>query len=107
MPVDLLLVTCTAWPDGEPGHDHLDRALAERGIAARWVVNYMKARGLEDRYLAWLQRNAQAAWNVRRQTDSVAWADWSQPTPATELYSWACSSAVVLLNVVPLSAPGR
>ncbi len=34
---DLLLVTCTAFPDGEPGHDALDRALAERGIAARWV----------------------------------------------------------------------
>lgn len=76
------------------------------GIAVRWLVKYMKARELEDRYLVWLQRNAQAAWNVRRQSDNVAWADWSQPTPATELYSWACSSAVVLLNVVPLAAPG-
>jgi glutathione synthase/RimK-type ligase-like ATP-grasp enzyme len=34
---DLLLVTCRAWPDGEPGHQHLDAALASRGIDARWV----------------------------------------------------------------------
>lgn len=37
MDVDLLLVTCAAFPDGEPGHAHLDGALADRGIAARWV----------------------------------------------------------------------
>ncbi len=35
---DLLLVTCQAWPDGEPGHDVLDRALAQLGVDARWVV---------------------------------------------------------------------
>lgn len=37
MAVDLLLVTCSALPDGEPGHGALDAALADRGIAARWV----------------------------------------------------------------------
>lgn len=98
----------TLCPDGLlPRYGEKGDGGGFNGIAARWVVKYMKARGLEDRYLAWLQRNAQAAWNVRRQTDSVAWADWTQPTPATELYSWACSSAVVLLNVVPLTPPGR
>ncbi|MGO4255535.1 ATP-grasp domain-containing protein [Marmoricola sp. RAF53] len=34
---DLLLVTCAAWPEGEPGHEALDRALADRGVSARWV----------------------------------------------------------------------
>lgn len=34
---ELLLVTWSAMPDGEPGHEALDRALVERGIAARWV----------------------------------------------------------------------
>lgn len=34
---DLLLVTCAAWADGEPGHQALDAALAARGIRARWV----------------------------------------------------------------------
>lgn len=37
MSLDLLLVTCRDFGDGEPGHHHLDVALAERGIAARWV----------------------------------------------------------------------
>jgi glutathione synthase/RimK-type ligase-like ATP-grasp enzyme len=37
VPSDLLLATCTDWPHGEPGHEHLDRALAERGVRARWV----------------------------------------------------------------------
>ena len=38
MSVDLLLVTCAAFADGEPGHEVLDRALVEHGIAARWVL---------------------------------------------------------------------
>lgn len=33
----VLLVTCTSFASGEPGHHHLDRALAERGVSARWV----------------------------------------------------------------------
>ncbi len=37
MSVDVLLVTCAAWPQGEPAHDHLDRALAGLGIRARWA----------------------------------------------------------------------
>ncbi len=71
------------------------------GIAVRWLVRYMKACGMEERYLSWLQRNADAAWSVRRRMDNLAWADWTKPTPVTELHSWACSSAVVLLHVVP------
>ena len=37
MEVDLLLVTCRELPEGEPGAAVLDAALAERGVAARWV----------------------------------------------------------------------
>ena len=36
--VDLLLVTCASWPQGEPGAAVLDAALAERGVRARWVL---------------------------------------------------------------------
>lgn len=35
---ELLLVTCGQFPDGEPGHEHLDAALSQRGIDARWVA---------------------------------------------------------------------
>lgn len=34
----VLLVTCAALPDGEPGGEHLLEALDARGIAARWVA---------------------------------------------------------------------
>lgn len=37
-PVDLLLVTCARLPGGEPGHQALDRALAEAGIGSAWVA---------------------------------------------------------------------
>src|SRR4051794_19022879 len=37
MVVDLLLATCRAWPDGEPAHGHLDTALDEAGVTARWA----------------------------------------------------------------------
>jgi glutathione synthase/RimK-type ligase-like ATP-grasp enzyme len=37
MDAELLLATCRAFPEGEPGHDHLDRALNDLGVRARWV----------------------------------------------------------------------
>ncbi|MFL6060257.1 MAG: RimK family alpha-L-glutamate ligase [Marmoricola sp.] len=37
MDPDLLLVTCSAMPEGEPGHAALDTALAAAGVSARWV----------------------------------------------------------------------
>lgn len=36
-PDDVLLVTCADLPDGEYGAAALDRALADRGVTARWV----------------------------------------------------------------------
>lgn len=33
----VLLATCSAFASGEPGHEHLDRALADRGLDPRWV----------------------------------------------------------------------
>lgn len=34
----VILATCTAFPEGEPGHELLDAALAERGVDASWEV---------------------------------------------------------------------
>lgn len=66
----VLLVTCAALPDGEPGGQALLDALARRGIAARWV-----------------------AWDDL----SVDWADglvcvratWDYDTRRDEFLSWA------------------
>ncbi|MEJ7794318.1 MAG: hypothetical protein WKF50_02115 [Nocardioides sp.] len=34
----VLLATCSYFPDGEPGAEHLDRALRERGVDAAWAL---------------------------------------------------------------------
>jgi glutathione synthase/RimK-type ligase-like ATP-grasp enzyme len=38
MPVDVLLVTCSELPEGEPDAHVLDAALADRAITSRWVA---------------------------------------------------------------------
>jgi predicted alpha-1,6-mannanase (GH76 family) len=74
------------------------------GIFLRWAAKYMREQHLESAYLPWLQANALSAWSVRRASDNLSWCDWVQMTPtntATELPSWACSSSVVALQVLP------
>jgi predicted alpha-1,6-mannanase (GH76 family) len=70
------------------------------GIGIRWVTRYMKDRGLQSTYLAWLQSNANAAWD-RRRNDHLSWSRWKEQTPAGTLTSFDCSSSVVALQVVP------
>ena len=77
--------------DGDPG--------GFNGIGVRWLAKFMRQRGLESRYQPWLQRNADAAWNARRKSDGLIWSRWPAPTPERNLFSWSCSSAVVLLQV--------
>lgn len=68
---DVLLATCTGWPDGEPGAAALDAALAARGVSSRWVpwddpdVDWTAARLVAVR----------ATWDyVNRYDDFLAWA---------------------------------
>lgn len=69
------------------------------GICVRWLARFMKERGLQSAYEKWLQANADAAWNVRRPADNLSWPRWSESTPPGVLDSWACSSAVVIMQV--------
>ncbi|MGC8830413.1 MAG: glycoside hydrolase family 76 protein [Verrucomicrobiia bacterium] len=70
------------------------------GIAARWIARFMYERGLQSTFESWLQKNADAAWRARRQSDNLVWCRWPQPTPEGRRYSWGCSSAVVVMQVV-------
>jgi len=72
-------------------------------IFLRWLVRFMKDRGLQSRYQSWLQQNADAAWSVRRSSDNLSWCQWREPTPpATNLNSWGCVSSVeAMLAVFP------
>jgi predicted alpha-1,6-mannanase (GH76 family) len=71
------------------------------GIAARWISRFTKDRGEEATFEPWLQKNAEAAWQARRPSDNLSWCRWPQPTPLDRRYSWGCSSAVVIMQVVP------
>ncbi len=70
------------------------------GIGVRWIARYMKDRGEQATFEPWLQKNAEAAWQARRPADNLSNGHWPQPTPEGRRYSWGCSSAVVILQVV-------
>lgn len=70
------------------------------GIAARWIARFMKERGEQAAFEPWLRKNAEAAWRARRASDNLSWCRWPQPTPDDKRYSWGCSSAVVIMQVV-------
>jgi len=70
------------------------------GIGVRWIARFMKDRGQQADFEPWLQKNAEAAWQGRRPSDDLSWCRWPQPTPEGRRYSWGCSSAVVILQVV-------
>ena len=73
-------------------------------IFLRWMIRYMRDRGLESSYQPWLQDNATAAWNVRRAADGLSWCQWHRPTPAGKvLYSWDCIASLEALQIVPPS----
>src|SRR4051812_20982466 len=70
MEVDLLLATCAAWPTGEPGHEHLDRALAERDVRSRWA-------SWDDATVDWSRAlvAVRSAWDYdERREELLAWA---------------------------------
>jgi predicted alpha-1,6-mannanase (GH76 family) len=63
-----------------PAQDEAGDGGGFNGIFLRWMARFMKDRGLQATYLAWLQLNADAAWRVRR-ADGLSWCFWNSPTP--------------------------
>ncbi len=70
-------------------------------IFVRWMVRFMKDRGLQRDYQLWLQQNANAAWNVRRPSDNISWSKWWDQTPDDTRYSVGCWGSVMVMNLVP------
>lgn len=68
----VLLVTCAEMPEGEPGADVLDRALAARGIDSRWVA-------WDDPDTDWADADlvaARSTWDYDgRRDEFLAWAE--------------------------------
>ncbi len=78
----VLLATCSDFPDGEPGHEHLETALASHGMTSRWV-------SWDDPDVDW----AAADLVVIRST-------WDYETRLPEFLAWAGSVGPHLVHAV-------
>lgn len=94
MEPDLLLVTCRAWADGEPGHEHLDTALAARGIAARWVA-------WDDPTVDWSRSlvAVRATWDYDARREEFL--TWARSVPrllnGVDVFAWNTDKAYLTL----------
>lgn len=92
--MEVLLVTSSGWPDGEPGHGALDAALAERGIGFRWVC-------WDDPEVDWAAADlvaVRSTWDyVERPDEFLTWARAvEQRTPVlngADVFAWNVDKA--------------
>ena len=90
MGTDVLLATCTRFPAGEPGHEHLDRALAERGVTARWVC-------WDDATVDWASGlvAVRATWDYDHRREEFL--DWARSVPrllhGADVFAWNTDKA--------------
>jgi glutathione synthase/RimK-type ligase-like ATP-grasp enzyme len=90
---ELLLVTCRPWPDGEPGHQHLDAALAAHGIDARWVC-------WDDHAVDWTQGlvAVRSTWDYDGRYDEFL--TWASGVPSllngADTFAWNTDKAYLV-----------
>ncbi|WP_426246093.1 ATP-grasp domain-containing protein [Nocardioides sp. LHG3406-4] len=85
----VLLATSRDWPEGEPGHEALDAALAARGIDARWAV-------WDDASVDWAGAGlvaVRSTWDyVARHEEFLAWVHAVEPTTTVlngaDVFAW-------------------
>jgi glutathione synthase/RimK-type ligase-like ATP-grasp enzyme len=109
---DVLLVTCSELPEGEPGGKLLVEELAAQGIAARWVA-------WDDPAVAWDAARlvaVRSAWDYdQRRDEFLAWARSVGPAlmNGAEVFAWNTDKAYLVhlrqtdLPVVPTLAVDR
>lgn len=87
MSAEVLLVTCRDYEDGEPGHELLDAALAQRGVSSAWVQ-------WDDPFVDWTQARlvvVRSAWDYdARLQDFLGWAGVVGPAlvHGPEVFRW-------------------
>ena len=103
---DVLLVTCAAWPDGEPEGQLLLEDLARRGLEARWAA-------WDDPEVDWRGARivaVRSVWDYEaRRAEFLRWAASVGPTllNGAEVFAWNTDKAYLLslmdagLPVVP------
>jgi len=107
--VTVLLATCTSWPQGEPGAEVLDAALAARGVVARWVR-------WDDASVDWAGADlvaVRSTWDyIDRPGELIAWARRVEATTrllnGADVFAWNVDKAYLTrfhdLPVVPTVA---
>jgi len=71
-------------------------------IFIRWLSRFMQDHRRQGDDQKWLEKNADAAWNVRRTPDNLSWCQWRQPTPpGKKLRSWDCIASLEALEIAP------
>jgi glutathione synthase/RimK-type ligase-like ATP-grasp enzyme len=94
---DVLLVTCAAFPEGEPGGEALVKALADRGVEGAWAqwddptVDWSAARVVAVR----------STWDYQhRLREFLAWAElverWSVLLHGSRVFRWNTDKAYLL-----------
>ena len=100
---DVLLVTCAAWPDGEPEGHLLLEDLAARGLSAEWAawddpdVDWHRARIVAVR----------SVWDYQsRHAEFLGWAASVGPTllNGAEVFAWNTDKAY-LLSLIDAGLP--
>ncbi len=94
---EVLLATCSDWPEGEPGGDLLVKALADRGVAAAWAV-------WDDPAVDWSSAGVVAVrstWDYEgRREEFLAWAEhvgrWSRLLGGAEVFRWNTDKSYLL-----------
>jgi predicted alpha-1,6-mannanase (GH76 family) len=72
---------------------------AFKGIFARWACKYVADHDLAETFGAWLNYNAQKAWN-NRNVNGLMWGQWWHPAPDGYLNAWEATSGVSIMNNV-------
>ena len=101
---DVVLATCAAWHEGEPGHEHLDVALAGRGIAARWARWDDPGVGWDGSLVA-----VRSTWDYETRLEEFL--GWARSVPrllnGADVFAWNTDKAYLValaalgLDVVP------
>lgn len=94
---DVWLVTCAAFPDGEPGGDLLTQALAERGLSSEWVR-------WDDETVDWSTGGLTAVrstWDYQHRRDEfLTWAQhvarWSRLLNGAAVFGWNTDKAYLV-----------
>lgn len=72
----------------------------------RGLGEFLRDNNKSNSYYAWLKKNADASWSMRRTDLNVVWNDWTQVMPADdEASALECVGGVIIQQIVSSNSP--